>query len=478
LADRVSSGIEGLDAILAGGFIPGGITIVQGPPGVGKTILGNQICFNHARSGGRALYVTLLAESHARMLMHISSLDFFDQSVIANRIYYVSALSVLEMDGLRGLLALLRREVRAHDATMLVLDGLVAAERHATSDIEFKKFIHELQILATVTDCSMFLLAIGDADAEASAEHTMVDCVIDLRSRLYGWRSERDLEVLKRRGANHLQGRHALSISDVGITVYPRFEATLSRPAESNRQVGVMITSGLAPLDRMFGGGMPKCSMTMLEGPPGAGKTTLGLHFLGPCSAAEPGLLFTTLDRPEALLAKARALNLPAAGLIEAGHIEVVWQPGFEGLLDAALHCLLQAIRRTGAQRLCIDSLAGLLQLAPEPTRPPAIFAALVSELRALGVSSLFTAEADDASGHSTGLTVPGMRHGTLSSVTDNIIVLRLVEQRSSLARLIAILKARDAPIDTRVRTFEIGAQGILIDADGLKRPPGFAPGA
>ena len=242
MPNRVQSGVEGLDTILAGGFIPGGITIIQGKPGAGKTILGNQMCFNHARSGGTALYVTLLAESHARMLMHLGSLDFFDQSVLPDRVYYFSAFPVLEADGLRGLLTLLRREVRNHEATMLVLDGLIAAERKADSDIEFKKFIHELQIQATVADCSMFLLTSGDTsdEASASAEHTMVDCVINLRSRLYGWRSERDLEVLKRRGAGHLQGRHPFSITDAGITVYPRFEAIRSRPTNDGHPAAVV----------------------------------------------------------------------------------------------------------------------------------------------------------------------------------------------------------------------------------------------
>ena len=54
--EKMPSGIEGLDVILRGGFLQGGITIVQGKPGVGKTILGNQLCFNHAAGGGRAIY--------------------------------------------------------------------------------------------------------------------------------------------------------------------------------------------------------------------------------------------------------------------------------------------------------------------------------------------------------------------------------------------------------------------------------------
>ena len=41
---RMPTGIAGLDTVLNGGFLRGGIYIIQGPPGAGKTILGNQVC--------------------------------------------------------------------------------------------------------------------------------------------------------------------------------------------------------------------------------------------------------------------------------------------------------------------------------------------------------------------------------------------------------------------------------------------------
>jgi circadian clock protein KaiC len=82
ILERVSSGIRGLDSIVRGGFIRGGIFIIQGPPGADKTILGHQICFGHIGTGSRALFVTMLAENHARMLLHISQLDFFDATAI------------------------------------------------------------------------------------------------------------------------------------------------------------------------------------------------------------------------------------------------------------------------------------------------------------------------------------------------------------------------------------------------------------
>ena len=52
---RAPSGIAGLDRILGGGLFVEGNYPVMGPPGAGKTILGNQLCFHHIATGGRAL---------------------------------------------------------------------------------------------------------------------------------------------------------------------------------------------------------------------------------------------------------------------------------------------------------------------------------------------------------------------------------------------------------------------------------------
>ena len=79
--DRVPSGLPGLDEVLQGGFFAG-VYVVRGAPGTGKTILANQACYRHAERGGKALYVTLLAESHVRMLGNLACLRFFDPAAI------------------------------------------------------------------------------------------------------------------------------------------------------------------------------------------------------------------------------------------------------------------------------------------------------------------------------------------------------------------------------------------------------------
>src|ERR1700724_270742 len=149
---RVVSGIKGLDEILRGGFFGGGLYIIEGPPGVGKTILGNQICFNQAAGGSKVLYVTLIAETVGRMLLNIRDLKFYDEGAVGNGIFYVSGFNALKKDGLAGLLHLLRREVSARKATTLIVHGFASASDHAKSREDLKLFVQQLQPQAAAAD--------------------------------------------------------------------------------------------------------------------------------------------------------------------------------------------------------------------------------------------------------------------------------------------------------------------------------------
>ncbi|MFL5410689.1 MAG: RAD55 family ATPase, partial [Myxococcales bacterium] len=155
---RVATGIEQLDIILRGGFLRGGSYIVAGSPGTGKTILGNQVGFCHAALGGKSVYISLLAESHGRMLSHISTMSFYDPEAIGQTIQYVSGYEPLREGGLKALLELIRKVVKRFGATLLVVDGIITAERAASSGEEFKVFVHELNVALTLLGCTALLL--------------------------------------------------------------------------------------------------------------------------------------------------------------------------------------------------------------------------------------------------------------------------------------------------------------------------------
>ncbi|MGY2049430.1 RAD55 family ATPase [Methylobacterium sp. JK268] len=466
--ERVPTGIAGLDEILGGGLFEGGVYIVQGTPGSGKTIFANQVCFTHAAAaGGRVLYVTLLAESHARMLAHIAGLSFFDAAAIPDRLTYLSAFRILQEEGLAGLLSLLRREAGEREASLLVLDGVMAAEESADSTFAFKKFIHELQTQAAASGATVLLLTSAGSGAEmVAAEHTMVDGLIELSSRLCGRRAERDLEVRKFRGSGFLRGRHVFRITDAGVAVFPRTEARLREPSRRDHVQGPKASLGVPALDRMLDGGLPPHSTTLLAGPCGIGKTTLGLQFLG--AADEPGLLVGFHESAAALATKAAVLGLPAAEPLAAGAIRVMWQPTTEGLIDEVCERLLADVRNRGVRRVFLDGLDAMGRLAEDEDRIIRIVAALTAELRALDVTSIVTMETD-LTGHVAGLPLSGVSLRGASAITENILLMRFVEQRSLLHRMVSVIKARDSAIDQRLRCFSIRPGGLAVE-DGPER--------
>jgi circadian clock protein KaiC len=456
--ERLPSGVPGLDAILCGGFTKGGIHILQGPPGAGKTTLGNQICYHHAASGGRALYVTLLAESIDRMLLHLGTMRFFDGSRLPEQLSYISGLQALDNEGLSGLVALLRREVAAHKATVLMLDGLVAAEDHAASATEFKKFIQELQAQAGLYGCTVFLLTTSKG-AAIPPEHTMVDGIIELTNVRYGSRTQRGLFVNKLRGSNALPGRHPFLITPDGVVVYPRIEAAFHQSTRLDEARVGRLSIGVEGVDAMIGGGMPKATVMGLIGPSGIGKTTLGLHFMCASSPAEPGLLFGFYETPPRLLQRAASLGLDLEGAVGRDEAEILWQPQGENIQDELAYRLLDAVSRRGVRRLFLDGLGAFIEATIEPERISRFFAVLVNELRARGVTTLYTMETRDLVGSGIEMPISG-----ISSVVESLIALRYVEYHRRSHRLLSVVKVRDSGFDPTLREFVISnGSGIVL---------------
>jgi circadian clock protein KaiC len=209
------------------------VYIVQGPPGAGKTILANQVCFHHASTGGQAVYVTLLAESHSQMFAHLRQMTFFNEDAIPERIRYVGGYSTLQSGGLDALVGLIRGEIQKHRATLVVIDGLVSAQESAPTDREYKIFLHGLQTLVELTRCTVLLLINAERSSGFFPEHTMVDGVVHLTDELSDLRPLRHIRVLKLRGCAPVRGLHSLRITGDGIVVRPRIETLLPGPGRS-----------------------------------------------------------------------------------------------------------------------------------------------------------------------------------------------------------------------------------------------------
>lgn len=452
---RMASGIEGLDQVLDGGFIEGASYIIQGRPGAGKTILSNQIAFSRAAAGARVLYVTLLAESHERLFQAMSTLDFFDEERLGQEIIYVSVFHALREEGLGAVVKLLRQETKRHNATLLVFDGLLNARERAATDLDVKTFVAEVQGQAAFVGCTVLFLTSTRLD-DSSPEHTMVDGVLDLTEELFGVRTIRQLQVRKSRGSVALGGLHQYEIADGGITVYPRLEA-MRWPDNSAAPSASRVTTGLPEMDALTGGGLPRGSITLLAGPTGSGKTTLGLHFLAAATPEEQAMHFGFFETPVLLQRKAEALGiqLPPAS---SDALEIVWNPLGENLLDRLAHQLLERVAVRKVRRLFIDGFGGFERATVHRPRLIEFFSTLTLQLRRLGVTTIFTWELREIV--ERGVSAPSAE---LSAMIDNLVLLRQIEENHDLQRTIAIQKMRDSVFNTATHALQFTDKGIKV---------------
>ncbi len=465
---RIPTEIEGLDTILCGGLTAGSTMIIQGAPGAGKTILANQICFNRAAANERSLYITLLAESHDRLIRHMATLSFFNEAHIPEHIYYISAFDRLIAQGLTGILELLHTESASHAAKFIVLDGLFVIEDAASSQAEFRKFVNDLATLANLTGCTIILLTNTRHEPRTRPEHTMVDVWMELDVQLSEYRAYRELLVHKFRGSDFKDGRHAFSIGGDGIRVFPRFESVTAR-ASATRPREEALPTGVRGLDAMLEcRGLPAASSTLVLGPSGVGKTTLGLHFMQGCSAEAPGLFYGFNETTAHLLAKSEQLGMGLARAAAGGAVGFEWGDIQRQTLDEIALRLMAGVRRCGARRLVVDGIDALRQANVYPQRLPGFLAALATALREEGVTTLFTARIPQLIGGDADIDL-----GDVTAASETIILMRYRETLGELQRTLAIAKCRESGVDHRIRRFAIKHGGVEIgDPVQMGLPP------
>ncbi|WP_437926467.1 ATPase domain-containing protein [Sorangium sp. So ce291] len=458
---RLETGIPRLDYILKGGFLRNGTYALMGPPGSGKTIFGNQLCFEHVRRSpsARCVYVTLLVESHSKMIRHLSGMRFFDPGMIPDRIYYISGYPALRDQGLAGLLDLLRRTLRERRGTdVLVIDGLESVEQRAPAALAYREFVHEVQGLSTLSDCTTFLLT--STREQSHPENALVDGVIELTDQLIGPRAVRELTVHKFRGSDYLRGKHEVEIDESGMVIHPRTEIQFDSPRASATEERKRMGFGIESFDAMIQGGLPSGSATALLGAPGTGKTLLGLSFLVEgARQGEEGIYFGFYEPPPRLREKARKVGIDLETHVKKGTIRLIWQPPLEHMMDSLAEQLIELLRQDPKprRRLFIDGIEGFRAASVYPDRMARFLSAFTNQLRMLDVTTVVTEELD--------LFTPLIRmpNPELGNVVETVVLLRYVELRSQIHRLISILKMRESLYDRSIREFIIGERGIEV---------------
>ena len=102
--------------------------------------------------------------------------------------------------------------------------------------------------------------------------------------------------------------------------------------------------------------------------------------------------------------------------------------------------------------------MEGFERAADFPERLSHVYSAIAQELEGLGVTTLYTTETRELFSRSIQVPING-----LSAATQNIILMRHIEHRASMLRVMVILKVRDDDYDARMREIQITDAGIRL---------------
>lgn len=470
----ILSGVPGFDRVLGGGLPPGALVMVVGPPGSGKTTLAAQIAFAAARDGRRALLLTTLSESSNKLIDHLRGFRFFDEAVIGDRVQVFSLQPFLSQ-GLERTADELVGAARQVRADIVVLDGFRGLRSVATVPLETREFLYTVGGRLAVLGMTTIITSESEPrDTTLYPEATTADVIIGLHYRLEGVRHQRGLEAIKVRGAAPLSGLHGFAIDGSGVVVYPRLEARVAgRPVVANQDEApddASVDAGrarfdLPELDCLISGGLNHQTRTLVVGRLGTGKTLLALHFaLAGVRAGEAVLYIGFRESRRQLLQKADLFGLGAdmrAALAPGGGLTLLRLPPVELDPDYLGTRILGALDETGARRLIVDSIVELERavVGADARRLDDYLAALVENLRARGVTSLFTKELRQILAGTVDFV-----DDHLALLTENVILLRQLEFHSRLHRILAVLKMSFSNYDPSLREFTIASgEGLRV---------------
>ena len=217
---RISSGVPALDQMLADGFWPGSSTLVVGPTGVGKTLVGLHFLFEGARNGENVIHATF-QENLTQLQRIVSgfgwSLDDPHVSVLSS-----SPVDMYIDEWVYNLLDL----AESKHATRIVIDSLPDVMYAAGDSTRFREWMFSFVQRCTRVGISLVMtLEVNDLYAISRiTEHGLshlADNVIILQYDQDGAsrRVMRTLTVLKTRATRHDPTVRHYEITSEGLTL-------------------------------------------------------------------------------------------------------------------------------------------------------------------------------------------------------------------------------------------------------------------
>jgi circadian clock protein KaiC len=462
-AAKAKTGIVGLDNILSGGFSRGHIFLVEGAPGTGKTTVALQFLLEGARAGEKCLYITLSeterelrdgAASHGWLLD--DSLEVFE---------LLPPESLLDADQQQSLLyssdlelgettKLIFEAVERARPSRVVLDSLSEIRLLAQNSLRYRRQILAVKHYFARFNTTVLLLDDLTADVADKTVHSIAHGVLRLEELAPAYGAERRrVRVVKYRGVKFRGGYHDATITTGGVNVFPRLVASEHRSDVTRSKM----SSGLAELDRLLGGGLDSGSGTLILGPAGTGKSLVAIVFaVAAIGRGEKAALFVFDEELGLLFSRMKGLGIDLEELQRSGRLFIEQVDAAELSPGEFAHRVRQRVDEDRIKTVVIDSLNGYQAAMPEENSLILHMHELLQYLNRRGAATFMTVAQH-------GLVGDMKAPVDVTYLADSVILLRYFEALGSVRRAMSIIKKRTGMHESTIREFRIDDRGLTI---------------
>jgi circadian clock protein KaiC len=466
--EKTATGVPGLDEITNGGLPRGRITLLTGEVGAGKTILAMQILVAGAtRFAEPGVFVSF--EEHTDEIA--SSFESFGWSVTTAaraRLPDAKPDAVVVVDAnlspevvnsgafdISGILAAVNAAVAATNARRVAFDGIDMLLDQLDDPRERRREMLRLREWTRSAGVTTIVTSKQGVDGISPQEgyeflQYMMSGVIGLERSPKSSRGERTLRILKLRGSGHSAKEHPFVIRGGGIAVGAIGPVRLLYEALHDH-----VSSGIARLDAMLGGGYYRASSILISGAPGTAKSTLcGAFISAACERGERGLLISFDEAFSQIDRNLRSVNIHLGRYVESGLLATA---GLRtGRLSAEEHFyrIMELIDAHNPQVITIDPVSALDKVADDYLAG-ALAERLIDEAKMRGATIIVTSLLGNPS------TVTESSRAQISSIADTWIQLSFSIVGGERNRALTIIKSRGNAHSNQVRELILSSHGL-----------------
>jgi circadian clock protein KaiC len=457
--ERVSTGISDLDEILDGGLLARRRYLVRGGPGLGKTTLG----LNFLTASGDAepsLFIGFqepedeLRTNAASIGIDASGVNFLslapsEEFFTGAEAYDVFAASDVEQTPMINAVIAAVDEIRP---TRVFIDSLTQLRFISADLAQFRKQV--MSFLRFLSDRGATVLFTSESTREVPDDDLQFisDGIIDLqRAPSCGY-----LTVTKFRGSGFLRGTHQFRVDGAGFHVHNRI---LPPPQQVVESAPVQMSCGNAELDEMLGGGVEAGTVTLVTGPTGIGKSTLGgLFAVETARSGRRAAVYQFEEELNGWMARLRALGVDPDTPLREGRLSLEQVEPLRYLAAEFTNTVCRQVRDEGLDLVVIDSVGGFeLALGGTSEEVRAPLHALIKTLSRMGVTVVLLNENHAVVGNLK------VSEREISYIADNVIYLCYVQTGDALSKVLGIMKKRLSRFDSTQREFEVTTGGVRI---------------